>query len=124
VVGDVRGRFPSRAAARPGTLPHPGAGWPRQIPDELVTYYLNRSGFNCPDQRVKRLIAVAAQKFISDIATEALSSARQRSQKRDRASRDRPAPAKQPRKLVLTTEDLCALCPISPGLACALTNMR
>jgi len=73
-----------------------------------VTYYLNRSGFNCPDQRVKRLIAVAAQKFISDIATEALSSARQRSQKRDRASRDRPAPAKADSKLVLTTEDLCA----------------
>eukprot|EP01043_Picozoa_sp_COSAG02_P079359 COSAG02_NODE_18319_length_945_cov_182.109195_1_plen_68_part_10 len=51
-----------------------------QIPDELVTYYLNRSGFNCPDDRVKRLIAVAAQKFISDIASEALSIARARSQ--------------------------------------------
>ena len=121
MVGDVRGALP---LSRCSPLPHPGAGWPRQIPDELVTYYLNRSGFNCPDQRVKRLIAVAAQKFISDIATEALSSARQRSQKRDRASRDRPAPAKADSKLVLTTEDLCALCPISPALACALTNMR
>ena len=26
------------------------------IPDELVTHYLHRSGFNCPDSRVKRLI--------------------------------------------------------------------
>ena len=31
------------------------------IPDELVTYYLNKTGFNCPDERVKRLVAVAAQ---------------------------------------------------------------
>ena len=64
----------SARCSAPAGCAHPGAGWLRQIPDELVTYYLNRSGFNCPDQRVKRLIAVAAQKFISDIATEALSS--------------------------------------------------
>ena len=115
-AGCGRGCARALPLSRCSPLPHPGAGWPRQIPDELVTYYLNRSGFNCPDQRVKRLIAVAAQKFISDIATEALSSARQRSQKRDRASRDRPAPAKADSKLVLTTEDLCALRPFRPRL--------
>lgn len=66
-----------------------------------MTYYLNRSGFNCPDDRVKRLIAVAAQKFISDIASEALTIARGNSQKR---KRDNSAAADT--KLVLTTEEL------------------
>ena len=74
-----------------------------QIPDELVTYYLHRSGFNCPDDRVKRLIAVAAQKFISDIASEALSIARARSQHN---KRDAATAAATDGKLVLTTEEL------------------
>ena len=68
-----------------------------------MTYYLNRSGFNCPDDRVKRLIAVAAQKFISDIASEALTIARARSQK---GKRDASASASTDTKLVLTTEEL------------------
>eukprot|EP01043_Picozoa_sp_COSAG02_P082221 COSAG02_NODE_20495_length_828_cov_106.246914_2_plen_132_part_00 len=76
-----------------------------QIPDELVTYYLNRSGFNCPDDRVKRLIAVAAQKFISDIASEALSIARTRSQHKG-GKRDAATAAATDGKLVLTTEEL------------------
>eukprot|EP01044_Picomonas_judraskeda_P025299 COSAG03_NODE_7284_length_939_cov_1.191667_1_plen_132_part_00 len=77
-----------------------------QIPDELVTYYLNRSGFNCPDDRVKRLIAVAAQKFISDIASEALSIARARSQHKGGTKRDAATAAATDGKLVLTTEEL------------------
>eukprot|EP01047_Picozoa_sp_COSAG01_P052180 COSAG01_NODE_5463_length_4246_cov_39.670364_4_plen_124_part_00 len=31
------------------------------IPDELVTHYLSRSGFTCPDNRVKRLIGAPPQ---------------------------------------------------------------
>ncbi|XP_073361771.1 transcription initiation factor TFIID subunit 10 isoform X2 [Aegilops tauschii subsp. strangulata] len=42
------------------------------IPDELVEHYLGRSGFHCPDLRLTRLVAVAAQKFISDIASDSL----------------------------------------------------
>jgi transcription initiation factor TFIID subunit 10 len=69
-----------------------------------VTYYLNRSGFNCPDDRVKRLIAVAAQKFVSDIASEALGIARARAQQKGK--RDAAASAATDAKLVLTTEEL------------------
>ncbi|KAD5961772.1 hypothetical protein E3N88_13245 [Mikania micrantha] len=42
------------------------------IPDELVEHYLAKSGFQCPDVRLTRLVAVAAQKFVSDIAIDAL----------------------------------------------------
>uniref|UniRef100_A0ACD5XW28 Uncharacterized protein n=1 Tax=Avena sativa TaxID=4498 RepID=A0ACD5XW28_AVESA len=42
------------------------------IPDELVEHYLGRSGFHCPDVRLTRLVAVATQKFISDIASDSL----------------------------------------------------
>ena len=67
-----------------------------------MTYYLNRSGFNCPDDRVKRLIAVAAQKFVSDIASEALGIARAQ----QKGKRDAAASAATDAKLVLTTEEL------------------
>ncbi|KAL2925752.1 Transcription initiation factor TFIID subunit 10 [Bienertia sinuspersici] len=42
------------------------------IPDELVEHYLAKSGFQCPDVRLIRLVAVATQKFISEVATDAL----------------------------------------------------
>uniref|UniRef100_A0A1S4BT75 Transcription initiation factor TFIID subunit 10-like n=1 Tax=Nicotiana tabacum TaxID=4097 RepID=A0A1S4BT75_TOBAC len=42
------------------------------IPDELVEHYLGKSGFQCPDVRLIRLVAVATQKFIADVATDAL----------------------------------------------------
>ncbi|KAJ3400866.1 Transcription initiation factor TFIID subunit 10 [Chytridiales sp. JEL 0842] len=41
------------------------------IPDSVTDYYLARSGFECSDQRVKRLLALAAQKLVSDIARDA-----------------------------------------------------
>ena len=40
------------------------------IPDELVEHYLAKSGFQCPDVRLIRLVAVATQKFISEVANE------------------------------------------------------
>jgi transcription initiation factor TFIID subunit 10 len=33
---------------------------------------LSRSGFQCPDIRVTRLVSIAAQKFIGEIASDAL----------------------------------------------------
>ncbi|KAL5979900.1 Transcription initiation factor TFIID subunit 10 [Asimina triloba] len=42
------------------------------IPDELVEYYLGKSGFQCPDVRLIRLVAVATQKFIAEVAGDAL----------------------------------------------------
>ncbi|WJX64629.1 Transcription initiation factor TFIID subunit 10 [Trifolium repens] len=78
------------------------------IPDELVEHYLAKSGFQCPDVRLTRLVAVATQKFVAEVAGDALQhcKARQASipkDKRDRQQKDR--------RLVLTMEDLSkALC--------------
>ena len=41
------------------------------IPDELVSFYLDRSGLDTDDPRVKRLVAVAAQKFLADVVRDA-----------------------------------------------------
>mmetsp|Transcript_30875 Transcript_30875/g.49951 ORF Transcript_30875/g.49951 Transcript_30875/m.49951 type:complete len:133 (-) Transcript_30875:141-539(-) len=71
------------------------------IPDELVTYYLKRTGFDCPDLKVRRLVALAAQKFISEVANDAL----QYSKLRQAGSKAARGQSKE-KKLVLTMEDL------------------
>ncbi|XWS72795.1 hypothetical protein CRYUN_Cryun02cG0071400 [Craigia yunnanensis] len=42
------------------------------IPDELVEHYLAKSGFQCPDVPLIRLVAVATQKFVAEVASDAL----------------------------------------------------
>ena len=66
------------------------------IPDELVRHYLARAGFATNDVRLERLIALAAQKFLADIANDALAHSRLRSQGRK----------KNDGSLVLTVDDL------------------
>ncbi|KAH3732113.1 transcription initiation factor TFIID subunit 10 [Pelomyxa schiedti] len=46
--------------------------WTPTIPDEVVAHFLSRAGFQTPDVRVKRLVALAAQKFVSDVASDAM----------------------------------------------------
>ncbi|KAI9301240.1 transcription initiation factor TFIID 23-30kDa subunit-domain-containing protein, partial [Cunninghamella echinulata] len=71
------------------------------IPDAVTDYYLNRAGFDCDDVRVKRLLALAAQKFVADIATDAFQYCKVRQ------SGNRSKVGKE-RKTVLTMEDLSA----------------
>ncbi|CUS24067.1 LAQU0S13e02542g1_1 [Lachancea quebecensis] len=52
---------------------------PPIIPDAVIDYYLTKNGFDCADVRVKRLLALATQKFVSDIATDAYEYSRIRS---------------------------------------------
>ncbi|KAF8474578.1 transcription initiation factor TFIID 23-30kDa subunit-domain-containing protein [Kalaharituber pfeilii] len=49
------------------------------IPDAVTDYYLALSGLSTSDIRLKRLLALATQKFISDIATDAYQYSRIRS---------------------------------------------
>lgn len=43
-----------------------------KIPDAVTDYYLAKSGFECDDVRVKRLLALATQRFISNVAEGAM----------------------------------------------------
>lgn len=38
------------------------------IPLDVVTYYLNSSGFNSSDSRAIKLVALAAENFVSEVA--------------------------------------------------------
>ncbi|KZT10064.1 transcription initiation factor IID, TAF10 subunit [Laetiporus sulphureus 93-53] len=81
------------------------------IPSEVTDYYLQRVGFDCEDVRLKRLLSLAAQKFVSDIAADAYQHARIRANAaggRARASQSGPAAARDKTKTTLVMEDLSA----------------
>ncbi|PCH44211.1 transcription initiation factor IID TAF10 subunit [Wolfiporia cocos MD-104 SS10] len=81
------------------------------IPDEVTDYYLQRVGFECEDARLKRLLALAAQKFVSDIAADAYQHARIRANAaggRARTTQTGPASARDKTKTTLMMEDLSA----------------
>mmetsp|Transcript_15228 Transcript_15228/g.32809 ORF Transcript_15228/g.32809 Transcript_15228/m.32809 type:complete len:135 (+) Transcript_15228:334-738(+) len=77
------------------------------IPDVLTEYYLTKSGFSQPETRLTRLISLAAQKFVSDIAEEANWYTAQRQQINQKAKQEQGFDIRDKRK-VLTTEDLAA----------------
>jgi hypothetical protein len=51
------------------------------IPEELTEYYLRRSGFQTSDQKMLKLVSLAAEKFISDVAADAMMQAKLRQQR-------------------------------------------
>ncbi|KAK4797933.1 hypothetical protein SAY86_030259 [Trapa natans] len=65
------------------------------IPDELVEHYLGKSGFQCPDVRLIRLVAVATQKFVAEVASDALQhcKARQASIVKDKGNKQQKVSA-------------------------------
>ncbi|KAJ1975597.1 hypothetical protein H4R35_003074 [Dimargaris xerosporica] len=71
------------------------------IPDAVTDYYLERTGFECDDVRIKRLLALVAQKFIADIATDAF----QYSRVRQMNTKERKY-TKKDRRTALTMDDL------------------
>lgn len=52
---------------------------PPIIPDAVIDYYLRKNGFDSMDLKVKRFLALATQKFVSDIANDAYEYSRIRS---------------------------------------------
>ncbi|CAG4985953.1 unnamed protein product [Parnassius apollo] len=75
------------------------------IPDSVVAYYLNASGFESQDPRLIRLIALASQKFLSDIANDALQHCKMRtSSQMAQSSKNQKGPKEK--KYVMTMEDL------------------
>uniref|UniRef100_A0A0C9RQR0 TSA: Wollemia nobilis Ref_Wollemi_Transcript_22414_699 transcribed RNA sequence n=1 Tax=Wollemia nobilis TaxID=56998 RepID=A0A0C9RQR0_9CONI len=73
------------------------------IPDELAEHYLARSGFQCPDVRITRLVSIATQKFIAEIASDAFQLCKARQSAASKEKRDKQQKEK---RLVLTIEDL------------------
>ncbi|WFD28542.1 hypothetical protein MNAN1_003554 [Malassezia nana] len=92
-------------------------GYAPLIPDEVSDYYLERAGFQCDDVRLcvasthhprKRLLALATEKFVADIASDAFQYARIRTNAGPGRS-SRPGAAGRDRtRTVLTMEDLSA----------------
>jgi transcription initiation factor TFIID subunit 10 len=71
------------------------------IPDAVTQFYLEKSGVDCPDIRVGRLLSLAAQKFIADISQDAFQYSKLRQQGMN--AKERKVASK---KTVLTMDDL------------------
>ncbi|KAF8631865.1 hypothetical protein AX15_002135 [Amanita polypyramis BW_CC] len=81
------------------------------IPNEVTDYFLQRVGFECEDARLKRLLSLAAQKFVSDIAADAYQHARIRTNAsggRARAPLTGQGSAKDKTRTTLIMDDLSA----------------
>ncbi|XP_026463771.1 transcription initiation factor TFIID subunit 10-like [Ctenocephalides felis] len=77
------------------------------IPDSLTTNYLRSAGCESTDPRIIRLISLAAQKFISDVANDALQHCKTRSINTPaNVSNSKNPKLNKDKKYTLTMEDL------------------
>ncbi|KAL1407489.1 hypothetical protein Q8F55_006922 [Vanrija albida] len=80
-------------------------GYKPLIPEEVTEYYLQRAGFECSDPRLKRLLSLSAQNFISDLSRDAFHFAKLRVSGTT-AGRGRPSAGVDRNRVVLTMDDL------------------
>lgn len=76
------------------------------VPDAVTAFYLNSAGFDSNDPRIVRLISVATQKFISDVANDALQHCKTRTNNQQNGSSKVIKPSNKDRKYTMTMEDL------------------
>ncbi|XP_018355819.1 PREDICTED: transcription initiation factor TFIID subunit 10-like isoform X2 [Trachymyrmex septentrionalis] len=70
------------------------------VPDAITEHYLHTAGFNAIDPRIVRLVSLAAQKFISEIANDALQHCKTRGANQNTKTKGKD------RRYTLTMEDL------------------
>ncbi|GFT39695.1 transcription initiation factor TFIID subunit 10 [Nephila pilipes] len=69
------------------------------IPDPVAAYYVRSAGISSTDSKVVKLISIAAQKFLSDIASDSLEQCKMRNaEQMKKTTKDK--------KYVLTMDDL------------------
>jgi transcription initiation factor TFIID subunit 10 len=77
------------------------------IPDAITAHFLRTSGCDAKDPRLIRLISIAAQKFISDIANDALQHCKMRSSNSTSShGGSKSSKGSKDRRYCLTMEDL------------------
>ena len=79
---------------------HERSWQPDIIPADVTEYFLRRSGFECEDPVVVKMIGLAAQKFLTDLAKESYAFSKKRQQATGTAQQ------KSARRNVLLLEDV------------------